>query len=81
MPQLQAGLLVSGRAWVDYVSFCAGMPLFVRRVYPDPAWFEVITAACQQYEKTAAEMVAAYTEKTKNMPATERIDNELGLVF
>ena len=81
MPQLQSGLLVTGRKWVDFVSFCAGMPLFVRRVYPDPAWFEVITAACQQYEKTAAEMVAAYTEKTKNMPATERIDNELGLVF
>ena len=27
------------------------------------------------------EMVAAYTDKTKNLPATERIDNELGLVF
>ncbi len=81
IPQLQAGLLVSGRKWIDFVSFNAGMPLFVRRVYPDPAWHEAIVAACRQFETTAAEMVAAYTEKTAGMPATERIDNELGLVF
>lgn len=73
MPQLQAALLVSGRKWIDFVSFNAGMPLFVKRVYPDPAWFEAITAAAAQFERTAAEMVAAYTQATADMPATERI--------
>ena len=81
MAQLQAGLLVSGRKWIDFVSFCGGMPLWVKRVYPDPAWHEAIVAACQQFETTAAEMVAAYVEATENLPATERVNNDLGLVF
>jgi hypothetical protein len=81
IPQIQACLLVTGRKWWDYVSFCAGLPLFVKRVYPDPAWHEAITAAVTKFETTAAEMVAAYTQATTDMPATERIDNELGLVF
>ena len=81
IPQLQAGLLVSGRKWIDFVSFNAGMPLFVRRVYPDPAWHEAIVAACRKFETTAAEMVAAYTEKTAGMPQTERIPDLDELVF
>ena len=32
MAQLQCGLLVSGRKWIDYVSYCGGMPLWVKRV-------------------------------------------------
>lgn len=77
MAQLQAALLVSGRKWCDYVSFHAGLPLFVKRVTPDPAWHEAITAAVTKFETTAAEMVAAYTEATKTLPATERIDMEI----
>jgi putative phage-type endonuclease len=77
MAQLQAGLLVSGRKWIDYVSFCAGLPLFVKRVLPDPAWQGALVAACRNFETVAAEMVAAYSEKTKDMPATERIDMEI----
>jgi hypothetical protein len=77
MAQLQAGLLVSGRAWIDYVSFCGGLPLYVKRVLPDPDWHEAIAAACQQFEKTAAEQAAAYEQATKNMPATERVEMEI----
>jgi hypothetical protein len=80
MPQLQAGLLVSGRKWIDFVSFVGGMPLFVKRVTPDPAWFDVITAACIQFEKTAAEMGAAYEQATKNRPATERVPDLLEVI-
>ena len=79
--QCQAGLLVTGRDWIDFVSYVGGMPLFRKRVHPDPKWHTAITAACQQFEKTAADMVAAYEQATTGMPATERIDNELGLVF
>jgi len=75
--QLQAGLLVSGRKWIDYVSFCAGLPLFVKRVLPDPDWHAAIVAACQKFETTAAESVAAYEQATKHMPATERVDMEV----
>lgn len=77
MAQLQAGLLVSGRAWIDYVSFHAGLPLFVKRVFPDPAWQEALIAACRNFETTAAEMVAAYEHRAAVMPPTERIDMEI----
>lgn len=79
MAQLQAGLLVSGRKWIDYVSFCAGLPLFVKRVLPDPAWHEVIEAACIQFETTANEMTAAYQQASQDLPATERIEMEIAV--
>lgn len=72
MAQCQAGLLVSGRNWLDFVSFCGGMPLFVKRVYPDLAWREAITAAVAHFEFTAIDMVAAYRASTQGLPATER---------
>jgi hypothetical protein len=43
--QIQAGLLVSGRDWCDYVSYCAGMPLYVKQVLPDSDWHDSIVAA------------------------------------
>lgn len=72
MPQLQAGLLVSGRQWLDYVSYAGGMPLYVKRVYPDPKWFEAITNAVAAFEANAAEMVRIYDEATINLHPTER---------
>ena len=77
MAQLQAGLLVSGRQWIDFVSFVGGLPLYVKRVEPDPAWFDAITAACIAFEATAAQIVADYTKRVGDLPKTERLDFEL----
>lgn len=74
MPQIQAGLLVSGRAWCDFISYCGGMPMFTRRVKPDPRWFAVITAAVERFEQTAVDMRAAYDNATRDLPPTERIN-------
>jgi hypothetical protein len=73
MAQLQCGLLVSRRAWCDYVSFTGGMPLYVKRVYPDLEWFEVIVAAVANFERTAAAMVADYRAAVAGLPNTERV--------
>jgi len=81
MGQIQAGLLVSGRAWCDYVSFCGGLPLYVKRVYPDLRWFEVITAAVRLFEMNAERIVATFTERTTGMPLTERSTFDLELVI
>lgn len=75
MAQIQCGLLVSGRDWCDYVSFCSGMPLFVKRVFPDQRWFDAITAAVKQFESDAAEMIEKYTDATRDLTQTERIDH------
>lgn len=75
MAQMQAGLLVSGREWCDYVSFCSGMPLWTKRVYPDPSWFAAIHAAAQAFEQTAEYMITTYNAATANCPPTERLDH------
>lgn len=82
MPQLQAGLLVSGRKWVDFVSYVGGMPLYVKRVTPEPDWFEAIVAACRVFEETSAQVIRDYQDRVYGLPETERISlDNLGLVF
>ena len=73
MAQIQCGLLVSGREWCDYVSYTGGMPLYVKRVEPDPDWFDAIVAAVIVFEENASAMVDLYLDATANLPATERI--------
>lgn len=75
MAQIQCGLLVSGRAWCDYVSYCGGMPLYTKRVYPDALWHAAIIDAVKAFEESAAHMIGAYEVETAEMPATERIDH------
>ena len=73
MPQIQCGLLVSGREWCDYLSYCGGMPMYRKRVSPDQRWFDAIKAAVEKFEKTAAEMVAQYEAAIVGLPVTERV--------
>lgn len=73
MAQIQCGLLVSGRDWCDYVSYCGGMPLYVKRVEPDPEWFDVIVAAVSTLEDNALQMIRDYAAKTVGFPKTERV--------
>ena len=75
MAQCQAGLLVSGREWLDYVSYSGGLPLYVKRVLPDPKWFAAIIEAVAEFEKAAQLMIDTYTAVTADMPATKRIDH------
>jgi predicted phage-related endonuclease len=73
MGQLQAGLLVSGRKWIDYVSFCAGMPMFVKRVLPDENWHAAIVEAVAAFEKAAEQMASDYLTAAVGLPTTERV--------
>lgn len=74
MAQLQAGLLVSGRDWIDYCSYSPGLPLYVKRVRPDRAWFAAISEAVDTFAVTARQQIQAYRELTANLPATEWFD-------
>jgi hypothetical protein len=77
MAQIQAGLLVSGRQWCDYLSYCAGMPMWPIRVTPDPRWADAIVEAVAIFERTAEDMVAAYQSAVAGLPATERVNHYL----
>lgn len=75
MAQCQSGLLVSGRKWIDYVSFYGGLPLWTKRVYADPMWAEAIVDAVAAFEQTVEDMASRYDTATRGLPATEpRID-------
>jgi predicted phage-related endonuclease len=76
MAQLQCGLLVSGRDWIDYVSYCGGMPLYVKRVHPDPKWQDAIVAAVTQFENAATAMAFDYHCAVEGLPMTERVTEE-----
>lgn len=72
--QCQTGLLVSGREWIDFLSYNGGMPLWRKRVEPDEKWQAAIKEAVSEFEMTANEMVAHYNAITADLPQTERID-------
>lgn len=81
MAQCQAGLFVSGRKWIDFVSFCAGQPMWTKRVHPDPKWQAVIAEAVAAFEQAAEQMASDYLGAVVGLPVTEHINNDLGLVF
>lgn len=80
MAQCQAGLLVSGRKWLDFVSYVGGMHIYVKRVLPDPQWFAVIEAACRKFETDAAALVDTYSKRVDGLPVAPRIDFDLEVI-
>jgi hypothetical protein len=74
LAQCQTALLVTGRSWLDYVSYCGGMRLWTKRVYPDPRWFDAITTAMTALEASVTALIDTYEKATNGMPLTERID-------
>lgn len=78
--QVQAGIMVSGRDWWDYVSFCGGMPLCVIRVLPDPVMQSAIISACEAFEEKIAEVIEKYKKGLLSMEKvieTERQNRDL----
>lgn len=70
--QLQVGLFVSGREWIDYVSYVQGMRLWGQRVTPDPAWFRAISEATLAAETSIKNIIATYEQATEGYPLAER---------
>ena len=79
--QIQTGLLVTGRKWLDFVSYCGGMPMFVKRVWPCPEIQQAIIAAASAFEQRLAAAQARYDEWRNRQPVvihTERtIEQEI----
>ena len=80
--QCQTGLLVTGRAWLDYVSYCAGMPMAVIRVWPDDVIHAAIVEAASVFEDAMAERMAEYraalaADGARLIPTERRIETEI----
>jgi hypothetical protein len=72
LAQMQAGMFITGRRWCDYVSFSAGLPLWVYRVEADQRWFAAIEAAAKEFEINVTNVVNNFNAATDGLPATER---------
>lgn len=73
MPQVQAALFVSGRAWCDFVSFSGGLHLYPVRVYPDAGWQAVIRDAAITAEERITDLTERYAKAVEGLPLTEPI--------
>ena len=68
MLQIQTGLLVTGREWLDFVSYCAGLPMFVKRVFPDARYQDAIIAAATDFERRLQEAQQKYAAWLDRQP-------------
>lgn len=79
--QCQTGLLVTGRKWLDFISYCGGLPMFVKRVWPCQEIQHAIIAAASAFEQRLAAAQARYAEWRNRQPViihTERtIEQEI----
>ena len=81
MAQIQCGLLVSGRAWCDYVSYCAGMPLYVTRVYPNGEWMQAVVDATEYAEERIGQAFTEYAHVIAGMPVMPESTFDKELTF
>lgn len=79
--QCQTGLLVSGRQWLDFVSYCGGLPMITIRVFPDPvvqaAIVEAATAFESRLEKKLAEYDGVIAPGSRLIPTVRKIEMEM----
>ncbi len=76
MLQIQTGLLVTGRKWLDFVSYCGGLPMVVIRVYPDPKMQGAIIETIASAEAQIQALIDAYNQailEHPTWPETERL--------
>ena len=73
--QLQTAIYVAGLEWIDYCSFSSGLPLWTKRVYPDPKWQAAIPKAVKQAEDRITETIQRFRDTTKHCPPTEYVDH------
>ena len=79
--QLQTGLLVTGREWIDFLSFSGGLPMAIIRVEPDPEIQAAIIAAATAFEARVQDRIAEYhaaiAEMPKVIPTERRVEQEM----
>ena len=78
--QCQTGLLVSGREWIDFVSYSNGMPLAVIRAEPVPEIQDAILAAARAFEAQVQEVMAKYQHGVRTLrtvPTERRVQQEI----
>lgn len=83
MLQVQTCLLVTERAWWDFISYSGGMHMAVIRAYPDEKVHTAIVEAASAFEARLAEKLATYKTLTDSAvenrltPTERKIEQEM----
>ena len=72
--QIQATLLLTDRPWWDFTQYSNGLPLYVKRVLPDPVRQATILSAIVEFEKMVLEIVEKFEAGSKTLVPTEYVD-------
>lgn len=78
--QVQTGLLVTGRKWLDFISYSGGLPMSPIRVYPDRRVHEAILEAAVAFEERltiAREKYDAALKSRRFIPTERRVEMEM----
>lgn len=67
--QCQGALWVTGRHWLDFVSYWPELPLFTVRVYPDPEYFATLESEVNAFCDELAQVVQAMGKLPKTPPS------------
>jgi hypothetical protein len=67
--QIQGTLWVSRRKWWDFVSYCPGMPLFVKRVQRDERYIQSLATEVDRFNVELDEVVSQIRRRSGAMAA------------
>ncbi len=83
MIQLQTGLLVSEREWIDFISYSGGLPMVTTRIYPDEVVQSAIIEAAAAFEASVQRVIDTYFEvlsgprPVRAVPTERRVEQEM----
>ena len=82
MLQVQTGLMVTGRKWLDFISYSGGLPMVTVRVMPDFEMQAAILHAAMLFEQRLAEKMDRYLAALKSpsarfLPTVRRVEMEM----
>ena len=78
--QIHTGMLVTGRAWCDLVSYSGGLPMIPLRVEACSEMKRRILNAAAEFERRMSEAMAAYhttLATTRTVPTERRVEMEM----
>jgi len=79
--QCQAGMMVTNRQWVDYISYSPGLPLVCLRLFRDETIIESIQNAVVAAEEKIVDTIKMFEAISKSWPKTQPIQTEINESF
>jgi hypothetical protein len=82
--QVQAGMRIANRQWLDFISYSGGLPMHIVRIHPDERIQAAIIEAAAAFEETVAAKLAEYEDAVAAMkrngryfPTERRVEQEM----